>query len=191
MPAMPFTPPADDVSVGMLKSIFGPVVDVLISGADPNTVSAASSVIATLFGYFNSGILVVAAVIAGYVMSMGAINTATDGEAFGKAWSAVWTPVRFVGGGAVLLPSASGYSFIQMIVLMLSIWGAGFASNLYSLAMSMGVISPAGIVKSSGNKSWDNAALNAIDKTEKLPSDNGKIWSPLTIVMSPQTLLAP
>ena len=151
MPAMPFTPPADDVSVGMLKSIFGPVVDVLISGADPNTVSAASSVIATLFGYFNSGILVVAAVIAGYVMSMGAINTATDGEAFGKAWSAVWTPVRFVGGGAVLLPSASGYSFIQMIVLMLSIWGAGFASNLYSLAMSMGVISPAGIVKSSGN----------------------------------------
>lgn len=47
------------------------------------------------------------------------------------------------------------------------------------------------IVKSSGNKSWDNAALNAIDKTEKLPSDNGKIWSPMTIVMSPQTLLAP
>lgn len=151
MPAMPFTPPADDVSVGILKKVFGPVVDVLLSGADPNTVSAASSLIATLFGYFNSGILVVAALIAGYVMAMGAINTATDGEAFGKAWSAVWTPVRFVGGGAVLLPSASGYSFIQMIVLTLSIWGAGFASNLYSLGMSMGVISPAGIVKSSGN----------------------------------------
>lgn len=151
MPAMPFTPPADDVSVGMLKKIFGPVVDVLISGADPNTVSAASSLIATLFGYFNSGILVVAAVIAGYVMSMGAINTATDGEAFGKAWSAVWTPVRFVTSGAVLLPSASGYSFIQMLVLMISLWSAGFASNIYSLGMSMGVLSPAGIVKSSGN----------------------------------------
>lgn len=151
MPAMPFTPPADDVSVGMLKKIFGPVVDVLISGADPNTVSAASSLIATLFGYFNSGILVVAAVIAGYVMSMGAINTATDGEAFGKAWSAVWTPVRFVTGGAVLLPSASGYSFIQMLVLMITLWSAGFASNIYSLGMSMGVLSPAGIVKSSGN----------------------------------------
>lgn len=151
MPAMPFTPPADDVSVGMLKKIFGPVVDVLISGADPNTVSAASSLIATLFGYFNSGILVVAAVIAGYVMSMGAINTATDGEAFGKSWSAVWTPVRFITGGAVLLPSASGYSFIQMLVLMISLWSIGFASNLYSLGMSMGVLSPAGIVKSSGN----------------------------------------
>lgn len=151
MAQMPFTPPPDDASVGMLKAMFGPVVDVLLSGADPNTVSAASSLIATLFGYFNSGILVVAAMIAGYVASMGAINTATDGEAFGKAWSAVWTPVRFVAGGAVLLPSASGYSFIQMLVLMISLWSAGFASNLYKLGMSMGVLSPAGIVSSSGN----------------------------------------
>lgn len=151
MPAMPFTPPADDASVGMLKSMFGPVIDVLISGADPNTVSAASSLLATLFGYFNSGLLMVAAIIAGYVAAMGAINTATDGEAMGRAWSAVWTPVRFVAGGAVLLPSASGYSFIQMLVLMISLWSAGFASNLYSLGMTMGVLSPAGIVKSSGN----------------------------------------
>ena len=151
MPAMPFTPPTDDASVGMLKSMFGPVIDVLLSGADPNTVSAASSLLATLFGYFNSGLLMVAAIIAGYVAAMGAINTATDGEAFGRAWSAVWTPVRFVAGGAVLLPSASGYSFIQMLVLMISLWSAGFASNLYSLGMTMGVLSPAGIVKSSGN----------------------------------------
>ena len=155
MAQMPFTPQPDDASVGMLKAIFGQVIDVLLSGADPNTVSTANSLIATLFGYFNSCILVVAAVIAAYVASMGAINTATDGEAFGKAWSAVWTPVRFVAGGAVLLPSASGYSFIQMLVLMISLWSAGFASNLYKLGMSMGVLSPAGIVKSSGNVSGE------------------------------------
>ena len=47
------------------------------------------------------------------------------------------------------------------------------------------------ISKRSGNTAWDNAALNAIDKTEKLPLDNGKVWSPLTIVLSPQTLLGP
>lgn len=45
------------------------------------------------------------------------------------------------------------------------------------------------IVKKSGNTAWDNAALNAIEKTEKLPLDNGKVWSPMTIVLSPQTLL--
>lgn len=47
------------------------------------------------------------------------------------------------------------------------------------------------ISKRSGNNAWDNAALNAIDKTEKLPLDNGKVWSPLVIVLSPQTLLGP
>jgi colicin import membrane protein len=47
------------------------------------------------------------------------------------------------------------------------------------------------IVKRSGNNAWDNAALNAIDKTERLPLDNGKVWSPLVIVLSPQTLLGP
>lgn len=151
MPAMPFSPPADDASVGMLKAMFGPIIDVLASGADPNTVSAASSLLATIFGYFNSGILVVASLIAGYVAMMGTVNTANDGQVMGKAWSAVWTPVRFVAGGAVLLPSASGYSFIQMLVLMIALWSAGFASNIYQIGMTMGVLSPAGIVTSSGN----------------------------------------
>jgi colicin import membrane protein len=45
------------------------------------------------------------------------------------------------------------------------------------------------ITKSSGNKSWDNAALNAIDKTAKLPLDDGKVWSPMIIELSPQNLL--
>ena len=47
------------------------------------------------------------------------------------------------------------------------------------------------ISKRSGNTAWDNAALTAIDKTEKLPLDNGKVWSPVVIVLSPQTLLGP
>ncbi|MBX9817582.1 MAG: cell envelope integrity protein TolA [Burkholderiaceae bacterium] len=47
------------------------------------------------------------------------------------------------------------------------------------------------ISKRSGNAAWDNAALNAIDKTERLPLDNGKVWSPMVIVLSPQTLLGP
>ncbi|NBX20031.1 MAG: cell envelope integrity protein TolA [Betaproteobacteria bacterium] len=45
------------------------------------------------------------------------------------------------------------------------------------------------ITKRSGNKSWDDAAENAIDKTRKLPLDDGKVWSPMIIVISPQTLV--
>jgi colicin import membrane protein len=43
------------------------------------------------------------------------------------------------------------------------------------------------ITKPSGTKSWDDAALNAIDKAEKLPLDeNGRAPSPMTIIWSAQ-----
>lgn len=43
------------------------------------------------------------------------------------------------------------------------------------------------ITKPSGTKSWDDAALSAIDKAEKLPLDeNGRAPSPMTIVWSAQ-----
>ena len=149
MAQMPFSPPADDVTVGILGHIFGPIIDVLVTGADPNTVSAASSLLGTLFSFFNSGVLVVGSIIVSYVAVMGAVNTANDGEAMGKAWSTVWTPVRIVAGGAVLLPSTSGYSFIQMLVLMISLWSIGFASGINKLGMTMGVFKPDGIVATS------------------------------------------
>jgi colicin import membrane protein len=42
------------------------------------------------------------------------------------------------------------------------------------------------LVKSSGVKSWDEAVLNAIDKTEVLPrNENGRVPSPIIIVHSP------
>lgn len=155
MAAMPFSPcdpgqpTCDDVTVGILQHIFGPIIDVLVKGQDPNTVAAASNLLATLFTFFNSGILVVGSIIVSYVAVMGAVNTANDGEAMGKAWSTVWTPVRIVAGGAVLLPSTSGYSFIQMLVLMISLWSIGFANGIYKLGMGMGVLKPDGIVATS------------------------------------------
>lgn len=146
---MPFSPPADDVTVGILGHVFGPIIDVLVKGTDPNTVASASNLLATLFSFFNSGILVVGSIIVSYVAAMGTINTANDGEAMGKAWSTVWTPVRIVAGGAVLLPSTSGYSFIQMLALMISLWGIGFADGLYKLGMGMGLFKADGIVATS------------------------------------------
>ncbi len=37
------------------------------------------------------------------------------------------------------------------------------------------------VVKSSGDKEWDEAVVRAFEKTEVLPRDGGKIWSPLLI----------
>lgn len=148
-PCDPAQPTCDDVTVQALESIFGPVVKVLWQGLDPSTVTAASSLLGTLFTFFNSGILVIGSIIVSYVAVLGSVNTANDGEVMGKAWSAPWTTLRMVFGGAVLLPTASGYSFIQLFVLMLSLWSIGFANGVYKLGMGLGVLKPDGIVTTS------------------------------------------
>ena len=72
-PSMPFSPcdPAagssTDVSVGILQWIFGPIIEKLTTGADPDTVDASVSVMASIFSVFNSGLLVVASLIVSYV----------------------------------------------------------------------------------------------------------------------------
>ncbi|PPU93072.1 type IV secretion system protein DotA-like protein [Xanthomonas populi] len=130
----------------MLRHIFGPVIDQLTVGADPDQVSAAALLLGSMFSVLNSGVLIVGSLIVSYVAAVGVLNTANDGEAMGRNWSSLWTPVRIVSGGAVLLPTASGYSFIQLIVMMLALWGAGLANAVYNKGVAMGLVSPNGIV---------------------------------------------
>ncbi len=145
--AMPFTPcPSSgctDVSVGVLEWIFGPVVTILTQGGDPDTVNASASVIASILSVFNSGLLVVASLIVSYIAVMGVTNTANEGEAMGRNWSSLWTPVRVVAGGSVLLPTTSGYSFIQLVVMMFALWGVGFANSLFDIGIQTGIVSGA------------------------------------------------
>ncbi|QZW14972.1 DotA/TraY family protein [Pseudomonas aeruginosa] len=145
---MPFSPcdpsgPCTDVSVGVLQWIFGPVIEKLTTGADPDTVDASVSVLASIFSVFNSGLLVVASLIVSYVAVMGVTQTASEGEAMGRNWSSLWTPVRIVAGGSVLLPTTSGYSFIQLIVMMFALWGVGFANSLFKIGTENGIINGA------------------------------------------------
>jgi conjugal transfer/type IV secretion protein DotA/TraY len=155
MAVMPFSPcdasagACADVTVKLMTSVFGPVIQALVSGDDPGKVALADSLIGTLMGFFNSGILVVGSLLVSYIAVIGAVNTANDGEALGKMWSSVWTPVRIVAYGGALLPTASGYSFIQILVLMIALWSVGFANGAYKLGMAMGILKPDGIVASS------------------------------------------
>jgi conjugal transfer/type IV secretion protein DotA/TraY len=130
----------------MLAEILGPVVEKLALGLDPDGVSSSSDLLATLFQYFNSGLLIVGSFIVGYVAIVGAINTANDGEALGKSWSSLWTPVRAVVGSAALLPTATGFSFIQLAVMTLVLWGIGFANSIYRLGMTESVLAPNAVV---------------------------------------------
>jgi colicin import membrane protein len=53
-----------------------------------------------------------------------------------------------------------------------------------------GTITGRKIIKSSGNKAWDDAVLRALDKTEILPKDtDGRVPSPIEMYFKPKDLL--
>jgi colicin import membrane protein len=50
-----------------------------------------------------------------------------------------------------------------------------------------GTITGRRLVKSSGHRSWDDAVLRALDKTEVLPRDvDGRVHSPVIIEFRPK-----
>jgi colicin import membrane protein len=53
-------------------------------------------------------------------------------------------------------------------------------------AAADGTIIGARLIKSSGDKAWDDAVLRALDRTEVLPRDvDGRVPSPITIGFTP------
>lgn len=150
---MPFSPcdvestgQCNDQSVDILRQIFGPVIDRLVTGADASNVDASSNILSTVLSIFNQGSFIVLSLIISYTLLMGVANTANDGEALGKNWSTVWTPVRLVSFSGMLLPTTSGYSFIQFLVLMIALWGAGFANWAYRGGVAIGLVAPNSVV---------------------------------------------
>ena len=80
-------------------------------------------------------------------MTIGVANSANDGEVFGKNWSSVWTPLRAVAGMGMLLPTAAGFSFAQLFVLMVALWGVGLANGVYKIGIQTGILAPESVVQ--------------------------------------------
>lgn len=122
-----FAPHAGDLSVSYLATIFG-VVDGVLHGTG-------SQIIGTMFGVFNSIVLTMGLTILTYTFIVSTINTAHEGEMMGKKWSSIWIPLRVSTGVALLLPKASGYSFLQIMVMWIVVQGAGAADKVWNVAL--------------------------------------------------------
>ena len=150
--AMPFSPcdtaaNCDDKSVAVLTEIFGDVVTKLVGNQPVGDVSSGANVIASMLQAFNSGVLVLGGLLLFYITVTGMANTANDGEAMGQKWSTMWTPIRMVYGAGMLLPTSSGFSIVQLIVLMFALWGAGLANLVYKAGVGTAIFSPNAVVK--------------------------------------------
>lgn len=140
--AGPFDPVATDKSRELLGVIFGANVgDIALGGT-------AKPILGDLMEKFNFIIVVVGALVVSYVAIMSTINTAQEGTAMGKKWSAVWIPMRSIAGMALMIPApGSGYSMIQVTVMWIVLQGIGAADALWNIALeglSSGVSASAG-----------------------------------------------
>lgn len=128
-----YDPDPSDDSVGLVTRIFGSVVDAVLPGAG-GTMPQVD--LGPMFMVFNAAVMAFGALLVTYGMVVGTMQTAHDGEVLGKRWSSVWVPIRSAAGMGAVIPLASGFSVIQMIVIWFALQGVGVANLVWDRAVS-------------------------------------------------------
>ncbi|EJN3011502.1 DotA/TraY family protein, partial [Salmonella enterica] len=80
-------------------------------------------IIGTFLDFYGPICLMVAAIIAAYILIVGTVTTAHEGEMLGKKWSSLWVPIRAPLAVSLLLPVSNGWAVIQLIVMALAVQG--------------------------------------------------------------------
>lgn len=186
--ALPFTPDSADASILLLWSVFGQVVSEIARGmgvvtslTDLSNTALALEMIPAASGsgpaapawsqmpfnigggtgivsVINSGVLFFAALLLAWTTVFGIVNTANDGEALGKKWSTLMTPLRTLTAASMLIPTSTGFSAIQIFVLIVAILSCGLASYGWkkytgtAMAQELGNIYQSAITRDGGTK---------------------------------------
>lgn len=91
-----------DKSLGMLNDLFGTGFQNILNGQESS--GGASGVFFTMLHALSTIVLAAVVLLMGYTVFMGVIGTAHQGEALGKRYSTLFTPLRVVIAVALLLP---------------------------------------------------------------------------------------
>lgn len=121
--------PSTDLSGQGIQQLF-PQLWGLMTGASYDTAGGAGAgVLAEMMKAYNSFAAFALGIVVLYIMIVGIANTAHEGTPLGRAWNALWTPIRIVGGMLLCVPVAAlgGYSILQAGIIFcvaLSVYGA-------------------------------------------------------------------
>ena len=89
-------------------------------------------IIESMFYVFNQVIFGLGVLVVAYASIIGTITTAQEGEFLGRQkWHPILVPLRAACGIFLLLPSATGYNWIQMAVIWFIVQGVGAANALW------------------------------------------------------------
>ena len=96
--------------------------------------SQASELMLELFSAFNLVALAVVSALFIWILAVAVAGTAHEGTPFGKRYSSLWMPLRFVGAMGALAPIFKGLSFFQVAILAC----IGFSINLGNYVWELG-----------------------------------------------------
>ncbi len=149
-----FNPPATDKSLEYLGVVFGQVGDLPVAGGD--------ATVSVLMRLVNQIVLSLGFLIVGWTIFVSSLHSAHEGEVMGKKWSSIWVPTRAVAGMYLLLPTASGYSYIQVAVMWIILQSIGAADALWNQVLT----------------SWEQGgAINKPAPTVKLTKGSEAVFS--------------
>lgn len=116
-----------DKSIYYLGLAFGQVGTVLLGEG--------GQVFGAVFQAFNLVVLTLGAIVITHNIIHMTLTTAHQGEVLGQKWSSVWMPLKGVGGLALLLPTSTGYSLIQILMMWIILQGIHGANQLWYLVI--------------------------------------------------------
>lgn len=96
--------------------------------------SQASELMLEMFSAFNLIALAVISALFLWVLAVAVAGTAHEGTPFGKRYSSLWMPLRFVGAMGALAPIFKGLSLFQVAILAC----IGFSINLGNYVWELG-----------------------------------------------------
>jgi hypothetical protein len=118
---------ATDLSISYLNNLFGNVGDVLVGGTS-------SPLVGRLFYYFNQGVYLFTASLLTYIVMSSVIATSNEGKFITDKFNS-WILIRSGLAISFLVPLASGYCMMQVLVMWAVTQGVGLANNLWSEAV--------------------------------------------------------
>lgn len=117
-----------DQSVVYLGQIFG-TVGIALSGTGP-------ALLSIMFKTFNTGMLVLGALMVAYTTVVGVLATAQEGKFLGEKWNSLWVPLRTLLGLVALFPTKSGYCAAQVVIMWFVVQGIGSADMVWNTVVN-------------------------------------------------------
>ena len=129
-----FTPPspANDLALGYMAKSFG----INITGVPTAAVGGILAGFQQMMALYSMAMLVLAGFILLYILIAAIANTAHEGRFGGSGFNQIWTPIRLIVAIGLLVPlpmvaGYNGYNSGQYVVMKVSEWGSGLATNLW------------------------------------------------------------